>query len=376
MISDTRSLSDQYEAALNEHLADPDSEFALHRAYEIGRNAISGGLGVLDMVKLYHDALARVIERVPPADLQKQIEMAANFFSETLSSFEMLMRGYRDSNVLLQETNEMLRRTKATAEEAHNRLQHTQTQLVHSAKMASLGELVAGIAHEVNNPLTFVIANQATVGTLLAEVAANAQVHRALADKLEKARDRLARTRNGLDRITSIVLNLQTFSRLDEGDFKEVRVNESIESVIMLIEHRFEDRITLTTEFCAEDKLFCSPAILNQVVMNILTNAIDAIDGDGVIGIRTRRDEALFEISVSDNGSGISSENLERIFEPFFSTKPVGSGTGLGLAISYSIVKAHRGVITVESELCKGSTFTVKIPMTLDGDPAPCAAGR
>jgi two-component system NtrC family sensor kinase len=172
------------------------------------------------------------------------------------------------------------------------------------------------------------------------------------------------------------VMNLQTFSRLDEGDFKEVRVNESIESVIMLIEHRFDDRIILTREFCSDDELFCSPAILNQVVMNILTNAIDAIDGDGVIGIRTRHDEALFEISVSDNGSGISAEILERIFEPFFSTKPVGAGTGLGLAISYSIVQAHRGVITVESELGKGSIFTVKIPMTLNGNPEPCAAGR
>jgi signal transduction histidine kinase len=359
------SLTEQYGAALNHHLAEPKSEFALHQAYEIGRTAISGGLGVLDMVKLHHDALARLIERVPPADLPKQIEMAANFFSEMLSSFEMLMRGYRDSNVLLQETNEMLQRTKATAEEAHHRLQHTQTQLVHSAKMASLGELVAGIAHEVNNPLTFVIANQTTVGTLLAEVA----------DKLDKARDRLARTQNGLDRITSILLNLQTFSRLDEGDFKEVRVNKSIESVIMLIEHRFEGRITLTREFCAQDILYCSPAILNQVVMNILTNAIDAIDDEGAIGICTKHDDALFEIIVSDTGSGMSAETLERIFEPFFSTKPVGSGTGLGLAISYSIVKAHRGVITVESELGKGSIFTVKIPMTPNGNPEP-DAGR
>jgi signal transduction histidine kinase len=366
MNADDRSLSEQYEAALVAYLAEPESEVALHQAYEIGRNAIIGGRGVLDMVKLHHDGLSRLIRRVPPDDLQKQIEAAGVFFSETLSSFEMLMRGYRESNVLLQETNDILQRTKASAEEAHQQLQQTQTQLVHSAKMASLGELVAGIAHEVNNPLTFVIANQATVSKLLTEVVAGEQVHRSLTEKLGKARDRLASTRDGLDRITSIIVNLRTFSRLDEGDFKEVRVNESIESVIMLIEHRLDRRITLTKEFCTEDRLFCSPAVLNQVVMNILINAIDAIEGEGAIGIHTRCDEALFEISVSDNGSGIPAAIRDRIFEPFFSTKPAGSGTGLGLAISDSIVKAHHGVITVESEPGKGSVFTVKIPTTLN----------
>ncbi|MDB5397063.1 MAG: hybrid sensor histidine kinase/response regulator [Rhodospirillales bacterium] len=362
MNPDGNTLSKQYAAALTEYLADPESEIALNKAYEIGRDAINVGMGVLDMVTLYHDALCHVIAQQPAAMHQGQIAAAATFFAENLSSFEMQLRGYRENNVLLQEGNEMLRQAKTHAEDAHRELQQTQAQLVHAAKMASLGELVAGIAHELNNPLTFVIANRATVSKLIGELAASPNFPPDLGNNLTKVQDRLDRMRTGFGRITDIVLNLRTFSRLDEGEFKLIRVNQSLDSVLMLLEHRLAGRISIVKQYCADDMLFCMPGIFNQVVMNLLTNAIDAIDGEGAISLSTSRGETAFQIDVADTGAGIPPAVLSRIFEPFFTTKPVGAGTGLGLAIAHSIVQAHKGAITVASEAGRGTTFTVSIP--------------
>ena len=356
------ALSEQYTATLKEYLADPESEIALNKAYEIGRDAINVGMGVLDMVSLHHDALCHVIAQQPAAAHQGQIAVAATFFAENLSSFEMQLRGYRENNALLQEGNEMLRQAKTNAEDAHRELQQTQSQLVHAAKMASLGELVAGIAHELNNPLTFVIANRATVSKLVGEVAASTMLPPDLGSTLAKVQDRLDRMQTGFGRITDIVNNLRTFSRLDEGEFKFIKVNESLDSVLMLLEHRLAGRISISRQYCADDMLFCMPGIFNQVVMNLLTNAIDAIEGEGAISLSTRRGETAFQIEVADSGAGIPPAVLNRIFEPFFTTKPVGSGTGLGLSIAHSIVQAHKGTIAVASEADRGTTFTVSIP--------------
>jgi two-component system NtrC family sensor kinase len=265
------------------------------------------------------------------------------------------------------ETNELLERAKTNAEAAHRELQQTQSHLIQAAKMASLGELVAGIAHELNNPLTFVIANRGTVNKLIDEVVASPVLSPSLSSKLVKAHDRLDRIQIGLGRISDIVMNLRTFSRLDEGEFKLIKVNESLDSVLMLLEHRVLGRIAIIRRYCENDSLFCMPGILNQVVMNLITNAIDAIDGEGSITLCTGRGETFFEITVSDTGKGIPPEGRDRIFEPFFTTKPVGSGTGLGLAIAHSIVQAHRGTITVASEIGRGTTFTITIPLGLGG---------
>lgn len=363
-VGDGPSL-EHYAAVLKEHLAEPQNERALHEAYQIGRDAISEGMGVLDMVGLYHDALRRIFAEAPPDDLQMQIGAAADFLAENLASFEMLLRGYQDSNVQLREANDRLRRAQADAEEGYRRLQVAQVQLVHSAKMASLGQLVAGIAHEINNPLAFMIANETTVDKLLAEVAAEIGRPSPVGGKLDKARARLTGMREGLGRIRDIVLNLRTFSRLDEGEFKQISVAECIDSVLRILGSRLDDRINVIKEYGPEDVLECSPAILNQVVMNLLTNAIDAMDGDGSIMIRTSVTEGVYCIEVADTGKGIAPEIRDHIFEPFFTTKSVGSGTGLGLAIAHSVVQAHRGTITVESECGKGTTFAVRIPCNL-----------
>ncbi len=342
-----RRLSERYATLLAAHLEHPD-ETMLEEAHELGRSAIAAGLGVLDMVMIHHKALGRAARKDMPADDSGRLDRAAQFFGESLSAFEMMLRGYRETNSRLRAINE--------------ELQRAQVQLVQSAKMASLGELVAGIAHEINNPLYFTMINQDSVQRLLAEMAGGA-VDELPRGKIEKAQVRIASMQTGLDRIRDIVANLRTFSRLDEGDWAEVNINEGIDSVLMLLEHKFKGRISIDKKYGADGTLYCAPSIVNQVVMNLVSNAIDAIEGDGTISIRTGKEDGIFCISVSDTGSGVAPEILDRIFEPFFTTKPVGSGTGLGLAISYSIVQANHGTIEVESGPDKGSTFTVRLPV-------------
>jgi two-component system NtrC family sensor kinase len=257
---------------------------------------------------------------------------------------------------------EALAKANRELEEANDLLKGTQAQLVQAAKMASLGELVAGIAHEINNPLAFIQAHQGTVERLLAEIAAKLPPEAGLERQVQKSRDRIAAMKLGLGRIQELVLNLRRFSRLDEGDFQTVNVPESIETVLALLGHKLGTRIDVRRRYNAVPDLYCSPALLNQVVMNIVGNAADAIKGTGGIDIETGSTETTYTIRINDTGPGIPPELRERIFEPFFTTKPVGSGTGLGLAIAYGVVQAHKGSITVGSGPAGGASFTITIP--------------
>jgi two-component system NtrC family sensor kinase len=246
--------------------------------------------------------------------------------------------------------------------ETNRKLKDAQSKLVQAAKMASLGELVAGIAHEINNPLAFILAHQNTVERLLSDIgekAADAQEQ----VKLRKAAERLGSMRLGLKRIQDLVLNLRKFSRLDEGSLQTMDVHESIESVIALLNHKLADRIEIIRSFRAERHLLCSPALLNQAVMNIIGNAADAIPGGGFIRISTENTADSYLIGIEDNGPGIPEDLRDRIFEPFFTTKPVGSGTGLGLAIAYSVVEAHGGQINVGRSPEGGASFRISIPL-------------
>ncbi len=257
---------------------------------------------------------------------------------------------------------EALAKANRELEEANDLLKGTQAQLVQAAKMASLGELVAGIAHEINNPLAFIQAHQGTVERLLAEIDSKLPPEAGLERQVQKSRDRIGAMKLGLGRIQELVLNLRRFSRLDEGDFQTVNVPESIETVLALLGHKLGTRIDVRRRYNAVPDLYCSPALLNQVVMNIVGNAADAIKGTGGIDIETESDETTYTIRISDTGPGISPELRERIFEPFFTTKPVGSGTGLGLAIAYSVVQAHKGSITVTAGPAGGASFVITIP--------------
>lgn len=256
-------------------------------------------------------------------------------------------------------------------EAANRELKETQSQLVQAAKMASLGELVAGIAHEVNNPLAYVMSHLDTVQRNMRKVAGPVAEHLdgRTRPALDKAMERLDDMRGGLERVRDLVAKLRTFSRLDEGAFKEVDMRECIESVLAILHHRFTDGVSVSARYAEDNRLCCYPAPLNQVVMNLLSNAIDAVEGEGTVEIATLRDDNTFRISVADDGHGLPPAIRERIFEPFFTTKPVGKGMGLGLAISYRIVHTHKGKIEVRDREGRGTEFMVTVPLDLGERP-------
>jgi len=256
-------------------------------------------------------------------------------------------------------------RTKLAEELAltNRKLRETQAHLIHSEKMAGLGQLVAGIAHEINNPLAFVINNlfvvQETLDKLSAEVAESPL------DKLGKMRSRIGDAYLGATRVKELVTKLRTFSRLDEGAIKTINIHESIDSVLLFLRHKMEGRIEVERQYGEVEMLTCLAGELNQVLMNIVANAIDAIDGAGRITIATGRQNGHFVIRVRDTGKGIPEDIQNRIFEPFFTTKPIGQGTGLGLAVSYGIMKAHQGSMEFSTQPGEGTEFTLKIPTEL-----------
>ncbi|KQO74749.1 MULTISPECIES: response regulator [unclassified Methylobacterium] len=254
-----------------------------------------------------------------------------------------------------------LEQANADLATANRKLTDAQAKLVQAAKMASLGELVAGIAHEINNPLAFILAHQGTVERILGEVVAEPDSPDS-PRRLRKCSDRVGAMRMGLTRIQDLVLNLRKFSRLDEGERTLVHVPEAIETVLALIQHKLGDRIAVVRDFAGRPEIHCTPALLNQVVMNILGNAADAMPDSGTITIETRSLPDTDIIRINDTGSGIPETLREKIFEPFFTTKPVGSGTGLGLAIAYSVVQAHSGTLSVEAAPGGGACFVIGIP--------------
>jgi two-component system NtrC family sensor kinase len=256
-----------------------------------------------------------------------------------------------------------LERANTELESTNKALRDTQGKLVQAAKMASLGELVAGIAHEINNPLAFILAHQGTVTRLLAQVASRVAEDPEARQAVEKAARRAESMTLGLRRIQELVLNLRKFSRLDEAGSQEVDVPEAISTVLVLLTHKLSDRIVVERHFAARRILRCSPALLNQVVMNIIGNAADAIEGTGRVRVATRTEGEDYIIEVSDTGPGVPEAIRARIFEPFFTTKPVGSGTGLGLSIAYAVVEAHHGSIAVDDAPGGGARFTIRVPL-------------
>jgi len=270
-------------------------------------------------------------------------------------------------------------------EDAYEKLKNTQTQILQQDKMASIGQLAAGVAHEINNPMGFISSN---IGTLDKYVRRLVEFIDAQAEALEslkavEALEQLNNTRkklkldyivndikdlikeslDGADRVRRIVQNLKSFSRVDEAEKKHVDINECIKSTITIVWNELKYKATLTKEYGELPLTKCYPQQINQVFMNLLVNAAHAIEKQGDIKIKTWHEDGFIFASVSDTGHGIPNDQLNKIFEPFFTTKEVGKGTGLGLSITYDIVKKHDGDIFVESVLEKGTIFTVRLPV-------------
>jgi len=296
----------------------------------------------------FEDETRRVREQL----LRSQIEAAA-------------ARSARELAETRAQLVEQLERKNVELETAYRELKTAQTQLVQSAKMASLGELVAGVAHEINNPLAFVISHLDTTRRSLAKAQPDPQTLAPHAkEHWDRAQSRLSEMHLGLERIRELVVKLRTFSRLDEGERKVVSIRECIESLLTILDHKLKGRVEVHTHYGEPDEIECYPSLLTQAIMNLVTNSIDAIEGEGRIDIRTGLDGDAYQIVVTDTGHGIPPHLRDRVVEPFFTTKAVGQGTGLGLSIAYSIVRKHDGTLELGDADGGGTRATIRIRTT------------
>ncbi len=293
--------------------------------------------------------------------------------------------------LLTESFNEMSRRVSSArselemkikeVEEAYEELKDTQSKLVHSAKMASLGQLVAGVAHELNNPIGFIFSNMSHLkdySERLMHIIETAEKSPKNLEKIKKESDyeyimedlpRLIKScEDGARRTRDIVLGLRNFSRLEEATLKKVDLNEALDNTLNLLRGELKNRIEVEKTYAKIPKVMCYASQLNQVFMNILSNAAQAIDGKGKITISTSSEKSSNKeewaiVKIKDSGKGISQDKVDKIFDPFFTTKGVGQGTGLGLSITYGIVEKHDGEIIVSSELGVGTEFTLRLPV-------------
>jgi signal transduction histidine kinase len=242
-------------------------------------------------------------------------------------------------------------------------LRDTQAQLVQSEKMRSLGQLVAGVAHELNNPIGFVHANLQLLDEYVGKLMRPGMEPEDRERIRQAIRKLLTRSREGTDRVKQIVEDLRTFSRTDQADLQEICVNDELDRTLVLVEARLKDGIQVIREYGTVPPIRCFAGQLNQVFMNLLMNACDALEGKGEVAIRTRPVDGGVRVEIEDDGPGMSPEVKSRVFDPFFTTKDVGKGTGLGLSISHGIVERHGGSMWVESEPNRGTTFVIELPL-------------
>ncbi len=289
----------------------------------------------------------------------------------------------------------VLQRTKELSR-AYQSLKESQAQLVQSEKMASLGQMVAGVAHEINTPLGYVRNNievthglfdqtkalienydklvelltaedmdEETLGEQLELVSEMSEPFRE-DDLLESMQELFNDSLYGVDQIAELVLNLKDFSRLDQALTDNVNLNQCVDSALNIGKNILKYKVTVKKQYSELPPLKCAPSQLNQVFLNLLTNAAQAIKDKGFIWIKTWTENNWAHVSIQDNGKGIPPDVLKKVFDPFFTTKPVGEGTGLGLSISYKIIEQHHGQIKVASEVGKGTKFLISLPLNPD----------
>lgn len=284
---------------------------------------------------------------------------------------------------------ELLRRNQELTE-LNEKLSRAQEQLLQSEKLASIGQLAAGVAHEINNPISFVFSNFGTLQTYLADLLrVLAQYEQAeqfianpqMVEQIAALRQQvdldflmddvpvlMSESREGIERVRKIVQDLKDFSRVDaHQDWQWANLHHGIDSTLNIVNNEVKYKADIVKEYGDIPEVECLPSQINQVIMNIVVNGAQAISGPrGRITIRTGTDEGQVWIEIADNGSGIPKPILSRIFDPFFTTKAIGSGTGLGLSLSYGIIQKHHGRIDVQSEPGVGTRFRIELPIKHD----------
>lgn len=290
--------------------------------------------------------------------------------SYSLEDF-LLLKTLSNQAAIAVNNGDLIKNLENKVQERTKELREAQSQLVHAEKMSALGKLTAGIMHEVNNPINFISGN---IGPLRHYL--NSLFTVVESDDKEKVKNELdynfikedypkllENMETGVERTKEIIKSLKSFSRLDEAKLKKVNIHEGIDSTLVIIGDLYKDRINIHKEYGDIPEIECFPSELNQVFMNILTNACNAITNNGDIWIKTYKEKNEIKISIKDSGVGIPQEIKNKIFDPFFTTKDVGEGVGMGLSISYGIVKRHNGEILVKSDVGKGTEFIIILPI-------------
>jgi len=282
------------------------------------------------------------------------------------------------------EAAELLQQKNCELEALNTKLRANQSQLVQAEKMSSLGQLAAGIAHEINNPVGYIRSNLGTMQEYL--LAFSVLIEPMLENEysplpgpvsdilgredynflLEDGRTLLQESITGTERIAEIVQGLKNFGRRDEETLNRSQINEGLEASLRMVWNTLKYKCTVTRDLAELPPVHCNIGRLNQVFTNLLVNAAHAIDGQGEIVVRSRHEDGEIIVEVTDTGCGIAPAELNQVFEPFFTTKPVGQGTGLGLSISHGIVQEHHGTLTVQSTVGQGTTFTIRLPDNLE----------
>lgn len=292
----------------------------------------------------------------------------------------------------VQERTSELNDRNTEIQRAYDDLKMAQAQLLQQDKMASVGQLAAGVAHEINNPMGFIISNLGSLGKYVEKLSAYLEadekvlngsdpaIRAMVAQERQKYKidrifrdmpDLIAESSDGAQRVRKIVQDLKDFSRVDGGEFAPGDINQGLESTLSIASNELKYKTTIIKEYGRLPPVWCNMGQLNQVFLNILVNAAHAIVRHGEIRLTTWVEDSSVRIAISDTGCGIAPEHLKRIFDPFFTTKEVGKGTGLGLAIAYDIVvNKHGGRIDVKSEVGAGTTFIIMLPLarTADGE--------
>ena len=293
------------------------------------------------------------------------------------------------SQMQLKNTSQKLSKEKEAQTQLIEKLEETKDQLLQSEKMASIGQLAAGVAHEINNPVGFIKSNFSSLKHYAAELNSVIQKYENLVSS-EKEEDikaindehdidfvkddinqLLTESFDGISRIEEIVKSLKHFSRADKNQWEDANINDGIDSTLKIVGHELKYIAEVKKDYGNIPSVQCMPMKVNQVFMNILVNAAQAMDEkkeNGKIEIKTSANDEYVIINISDNGKGIDKENIVKIFDPFFTTKDVGKGTGLGLSLSYNIIQDHKGEMLVDSEKGQGTTFTIKLPISQNKD--------
>jgi two-component system NtrC family sensor kinase len=328
--------------------------------------------------------IAAVDEAYNSADADRlMIERSLDLMSKELTEANA---GLRDQLSERQRTELALLKEKEEQRALIRKLEDVHSQLLQSEKMASIGQLAAGVAHEINNPIGFVYSNLGTLekyvqdafGMLeLYEHAEGSITDSEVLNRLQTAKKKLDlaylktdlralmdESRDGITRVKVIVQNLKDFSHADVSDeWRFADLHKGLDSTLSIVNNEIKYKADVVKKYGDIPSVECLPSQLNQVFMNLLVNAAHAIEAHGTITIRTGMEKDEVWVDIADTGQGIPPENLQKIFDPFFTTKPIGKGTGLGLSLAYGIVQKHHGRMEVQSEMGKGATFRVWLPV-------------